>query len=465
MSAGNVYLVGSGPGDMELITLKGYRLLRQADVILYDHLLSMDLLSVTKKDAEKISVGKFAGNHTLPQEGINQLIVDKAKEGKMVVRLKGGDPYIFGRGGEEAEACYDNGVNFEVVPGVTSAFSAPCYAGVPPTHRDCTTNVAVVTGHRKKGDDRPIDIPKAGTVIFLMSVGNIPRIIKQLLEEGWESDTPIAVIEHGTWYDQRVIEGKLNNFLDIIKEKPLRTPGIFVVGKVVEMREKLGWYSKKPRILVLGTHPEIYYNLGTIVHRQLIECVEIDGYTEADKQIENLGKFNWIVFTSANGLRHFFARLKANGLDCRALANTKIAVIGKTTGDTLAEFGINADLCSKVQSSKGLLEAFADVDLSGKTMLLPQAEVASEVLPTGLQEMSADVVKMPIYKTVEKDCADIDFDYIDQVLFTSGSSVRAFKKRFGEVPENVKAYCLGLPTLTIAKENGFETAEVLPKSN
>ena len=351
MATGNVYLVGSGPGDMELITMRGYRLLRQADVILYDHLLSMDLLSVARNDAEKISVGKFAGNHTLPQEGINQLIIDKAKEGKMVVRLKGGDPYIFGRGGEEAEACYDNDVNFEVVPGVTSAFSAPCYAGVPPTHRDCTTNVAVVTGHRKKGDDRPIDIPKAGTVIFLMSVGNIPRIIKQLLEEGWESDTPIAVIEHGTWYDQRVIEGKLDNFLEIIKEKPLRTPGIFVVGKVVEMREKLGWYSKKPRILVLGTHPEIYYHLGTIVHRQLIDCVEIDDYTDADKQIENLSAFNWIVFTSANGLRHFFARLKAKELDCRALANSKIAVIGKTTGDTLAEYGINADLCSKVQSS------------------------------------------------------------------------------------------------------------------
>ena len=463
MTAGKVYLVGSGPGDMELITLKGYRLLLQADVILYDHLLSMDLLSVTRKDAEKISVGKFAGNHTLPQEGINQLIIDKAKEGKMVVRLKGGDPYIFGRGGEEAEACFDDGIDFEVVPGVTSAFSAPCYAGVPPTHRDCTTNVAIVTGHRKKGDDRPIDIPKAGTVIFLMSVGNIPRIIKQLLEEGWESDTPIAVIEHGTWYDQRVIEGKLDNFLSIIKEKPLRTPGIFVVGKVVGMREKLGWYSKKPRILILGTHPEIYLNLGTIVHRQLIECVAVDDYTDADKQIENLDAFNWIVFTSANGIRHFFARLKAKGLDCRALANTKIAVIGKTTGETLTEYGINADLCSKVQSSKGLLEAFADIDITGKAILLPQAEVASQVLPDGLQRMGADVTKMPVYRTIEKQCPDVDFDYIDQVLFTSGSSVRAFVKRFGKVPENVKAFCLGLPTLTIAKENGID-AEVLPKN-
>ncbi|MBW8036178.1 MAG: uroporphyrinogen-III C-methyltransferase, partial [Planctomycetes bacterium] len=419
-------------------------------------------LSIVRDDAEKISVGKFAGNHTLPQEDINQLLVDKAKEGKMVVRLKGGDPYIFGRGGEEAEACYENDITFEVVPGVTSAFSAPGYAGIPPTHRDCTTNVAVVTGHRKKGDDRPIDIPKAGTVIFLMSVGNIPRIIKQLLNEGWAGDTPIAVIEHGTWYDQRVIAGKLDNFLEIIKENPLRTPGIFVVGKVVEMREKLGWYSKKPRILMLGTHPDKYIHLGTIVHRQLIECVGLDDYTDADKQIGNIKAFGWIVFTSANGIRHFFARLKTKGLDCRSLANAKIGVIGATTAETLAKYGINADLCAKNQSSQGLLEAFSNVDVKGEKILLPQAEVSSQLLPDGLKEMGADVVKMPVYKTIERQCDDVDFDYIDQVLFTSGSSVRAFVKRFGQVPEHVKAYCLGLPTLSTAEENGIE-AEVLPK--
>lgn len=462
MATGKVYLIGSGPGDMELITLKGYRLLQQADVVLYDHLISMELLSIPGEDAEKISVGKFAGNHTLPQEGINQLIVDKAKEGKMVARLKGGDPYIFGRGGEEAEACLENGVYFEVVPGVTSAFSAPCYAGIPPTHRDCTTNVAIVTGHRKKGDERPIDIPKAGTVIFLMSVGNIPRIIPQLLNEGWKADTPIAVIEHGTWYDQRVIEGTLDNFLDIIKENPLRTPGIFVVGDVVKMREKLGWFAKKPRILLLGTHPEIYSDLGTIVHRQIIECVGVDDYSLVDEQIDQLGSFGWIVFTSANGIRHFFARLDAKGLDCRSLANSKVAVIGKTTGKTLKEHGINADLCSDVQSSKGLLEAFADVDIAGQKILLPQASIASEELPDGLAGMGGEVVKAPVYKTVEKECDDVDFDYIDQVLFTSGSSVRAFVKRFGKVPDNVKAYCLGLPTQTIATEHGID-AEVLPK--
>jgi uroporphyrinogen III methyltransferase/synthase len=447
---------------MGLITLKGYRLLQQADVILYDHLLSMELLSVAKNECEKIAVGKRASNHTFPQEGINQLIVDKAKEGKMVVRLKGGDPYIFGRGGEEGEKCYEDGIYFEVVPGVTSAFSAPCYAGIPPTHRDCTTNVAIVTGHRKAGDDRPIDIPKAGTVIFLMSVGNIPRIIDQLLNEGWNGDTPIAVIEHGTWYDQRVLEGKLDTFKDFIKDNPLRTPGIFIVGSVVGMKEKLGWFARKPKVLMLGTHPQKYAHLGTIVHRQLIECVGLDDYTDADKQIDNLKSFNWVVFTSANGIRYFFDRLNAKGLVTRALADAKIGVIGKTTAGTLAEYGIKADLCADKESSKGLLEKFSDIDIKGANILLPQALVSSEVLPNGLEEMGATVEKMPAYKTVDKECSDVNFDYIDQVLFTSGSSVEAFVKRFGKVPANVKAYCLGIPTQAIATENGI-TAEILPK--
>ena len=462
MSAGKVYLVGAGPGDIGLITLTGYRLLQQADVILYDHLLSIELLSIAKDQCKKIPVGKHAGKHTLPQESINQLIVDKAKEGKMVVRLKGGDPYIFGRGGEEGEKCYEDGIYFEVVPGVTSAFSAPCYAGIPPTHRDCTTNVAVVTGHRKAGDDRPIDIPKAGTLIFLMSVGNIPRIIDQMLGEGWDGETPMAVIEHGTWYDQRVIEGKLNTFKDFIKENPLRTPGIFVVGSVVGMKEKLGWFARKPKILMLGTLPQKYTHMGTIVHRQLIECVWLDDYTDADKQIDRLNDFEWVVFTSANGIRYFFERLKLKGLDARAFSDCKVGVIGKTTASTLQEYGINADLCADKESSKGLLAKFDGVDIKGAKILLPQALVSSEGLPKGLEEMGATIEKMPAYKTVEKECADVDFDYIDQILFTSGSCVEAFVKRFGKVPENVKAYCLGTPTQEIAAENGIN-AEIAKK--
>jgi uroporphyrinogen III methyltransferase/synthase len=460
MPDGKVYLVGAGPGDMELITLKGSRLIAEADVILYDHLLSMELLNSAREGAEIVSVGKFAGKHTLPQEQINELLVNRAKEGKTVVRLKGGDCYLFGRGGEEVEACCEAGVEFEVVPGVTSAFAAPAYAGIPPTHRDCTSNIAVVTGHRKKGDDRPIDIPKAGTVIFLMSVGNIANIVKSLRGAGWSEDTPIAAVEHGTWYDQRVIKGTLANFLDIAQKAVLRTPAIFIVGKVVELQDKLDWFSKRPNVLVLGNHPQRYRHLGNIVHRQIIDCVAIDDYARADAVFKDIEQFNWIVFTSVNGAKHLFRRLSKMGKDARALAGAKIGAIGKTTAARLNEYGIIADLIPRTESSGGLLEEFAKLDMGGQKVLLPQAEISSKELPEGLAAAGAQVTAVPVYKTVEIEPEDVDFDYIDIVLFTSGSTVRAFVNKFGKLPPNTKALALGIPTQNVAKEHGID-AEVM----
>ena len=462
MKNGKVYLVGAGPGDVGLITVKGRQLLETADVVMYDALICPEILSVVRNDAELIQVGKRAGKHTLPQEQIDQLIVDKAKQGKMVIRLKGGDPYVFGRGGEEALSCAENNIDFEVVPGVTSPFAASAYAGIPVTHRDLAASIAVVTGHRKADDSTPIEIPKADTVIFLMSVTNIELIIDTLIADGWSKDTPIAAIEHGTWYDQRTISGTLDNFMQVINDTPLRTPAIFIVGKVVNMRQHLDWLAKKPRILTVGTHPDKYRHLGTIVSRQLIECVETDDYSQADEQISHLDKFDWLIFTSANGIRFFFARLYEKGLDSRSLAGIKIAVIGKVTENALAEFGIKADLCAKTESSPGLLNEFSTIDLKGAKILLAQAETASETLPVSLTEMNANVTKIAVYKTIEIECDDVDFDYIDQVLFTSGSSVRAFLKRFGSLPSHVKALCLGTPTQTIAKEHGID-AEIIQK--
>jgi uroporphyrinogen III methyltransferase/synthase len=439
MPTTNVFLIGAGPGDKGLITVKGLEILSRADVILYDHLIGLELLDHAKDSAEKISVGKFAANHTLPQEGINDLIIEKAKEGKVVARLKGGDCYLFGRGGEEAEACYDAGITFEVVPGITSALAAPCYGGIPPTHRDCTSNIAIVTGHRKKGDTRPIDIPKAGTVVFLMSVGNIENIIQSLLDAGYPADTKIAAIEHGTWYDQRVIKGTLNNFLDVIKDNPLRTPGIFIVGQVVEMQEKLDWFSKKPRVLLLGNYPERYAHLGTIVHRQIIQCVETNDGSQTARSLQNTGK----------------QKLYALGLDARIFANTKFAVIGKASGERLVQFGIKADLVAETESSAGLLEAFAPIDVAGLSILLPQAEVSSAQLPEGLAARGAKIEKLTVYKTIEKEVDDVDLDYIDQILFTSGSTVKAFVKKFGSVPEHIEALCLGEPTQATAERHNI----------
>lgn len=453
-----VFLIGAGPGDKELMTVKGLRILKQADVVLYDHLSSAELLEHAKEEAELISVGKFAANHTLPQESINDLIIQKAKEGKLVARLKGGDCYLFGRGGEEAEACFDAGIAFEVIPGITSALAAPCYAGIPPTHRDCTSNIAVVTGHRKKGDTRPIDIPKAGTVVFLMSVGNIKNIITSLLDAGYASDTKIAAVEHGTCYDQCVIKGTLDNFLDVIKETPLRTPAIFIVGKVVELQEKLDWFSKKPRILLLGNYPERYAHLGIIVHRQIIRCVETEDTEQTTQAFPNVAKHDWIAFTSGNGIKFFFKKLYAAGLDARIFANTKFAVIGKTSGQRLTEFGIKADLTAETESSSGLLEAFSTIDVSGLSILLPQAKVSSEQLPNGLSARGANIEKLTVYKTIETEIDDVNLDYIDQILFTSGSTVRAFVKKFGTVPGHILAHCLGGPTQAIAKENNIDAA-------
>ncbi|MHC4762174.1 MAG: uroporphyrinogen-III C-methyltransferase [Planctomycetota bacterium] len=460
MLQGKVYFVGAGPGDFELITLKGYRLMCRTDVVLYDHLIPAELLNLVKPGAEVISVGKFASRHTMPQDQINKLLIEKAKSNKVVVRLKGGDPYLFGRGGEEAEACAEAGVDFEVVPGVTSALAGPCYGGIPPTHRDYTSNVAIVTGHRKGAEQ--IEIPKAGTIIFLMGVSNIEKIVDSLIKEGWPRETKIAAIEHGTCYDQRVVNGTLENFLQKVKQVNLRTPAVFIVGKVVELREKLNWFTKKPNVLVLGQHRQKYNRLGNIVHRRIIDCIPIDNYTKADAVLKDIGIFDWIVFTSVNGVKYLFERLYTMGKDARALSSAKIAAIGKTTANRLKEFGITADMVPENESSTGLLEEFAKLDMKNKKVLLPQSEIASKKLPDGLLSLQAVIEKVLVYKAVDIDLGPVDFDYIDQILFTSGSTVRAFIKRFGQVPENIKSYCLGQPTLDKARKHNIN-AEIIPE--
>jgi len=460
MSKGKVYLVGSGPGDFELITLKGYKLIRQADVILHDHLIPLELLQLAGADAEIISVGKFASRHTMSQEKINALLIEKASDNKIVVRLKGGDPYVFGRGGEEVEACAEAGVDFEVVPGITSALAAPSYAGIPPTHRDFTPNLTIITGHRKEGKE--IEIPNAGTIVFLMGVANIPKIIDALLKAGWSEQTKIAAVENGTRYNQRVITGSLKDFLRKVQDANLRTPAIFIVGRVVELQGKLNWFDKKPKVLVLGTHPEKYAHLGTIVHRPIVKCVGLEDYSHFDEILKRLETFDWLIFTSSHSVRFFFERLRLVGSDARSMASASIAAIGKTTAGELAGFGILADLVPDNESSAGLLGKFGTMDMKGKRVLLPRAKVASRELPEGLTAMGAEVAEVSAYKTVEVVPADVDFEHIDKILFTSGSSVRAFVKKFGKMPPRVEAYCLGVPTQAEAKKHGI-SAEIMPQ--
>jgi len=460
MPKGKVYLVGAGPGDPELITLKGYGLICQADVILHDHLIPTELLQLARAEAEVITVGKFASQHTMSQDRINALLIEKAGQHRIVVRLKGGDPFLFGRGGEEAEACIEAGVDFEVVPGVTSALAAPSYAGIPPTHRDFTPNVAIVTGHRKA--EKEIEIPNAGTIIFLMGVGNIEKIVASLLKAGWSPQTKIAAVERGTLYNQRVIVGVLESFVQTVKQAGLSTPAVFIVGKVVELHEKLDWFGRKPRVLVLGTHPEKYTHLGMIVHRPIVKCVGLEDYSMLDGAIRAIDNFDWLVFTSANGVRFFFERLRLSGLDARAFGSAKVAVIGKTTARRLISFGIIADLVPGAESSAGLLEEFKRLDMQDKKVLLPQAAAASEELREGLAAMGARVQEVPVYQTIEIEPADVDLERIDKILFTSGSTVRAFTKRFGRIPSHVRACCLGAPTQAEAARHGID-AEILPQ--
>jgi uroporphyrinogen III methyltransferase/synthase len=454
MPQGKVYLVGAGPGDAELITLKGLRLIASADVILHDHLVPAELLKLAKPSAEIISVAKSADCHEIPQEKINSLIIEKAKQNKIVLRLKGGDPFLFGRGAEEAMACADAGIDFEIVPGVTSALAAPAYAGIPPTHRDYTSSLAIVTGHRKQ--DQAIDVPKAGTIIFLMGVANLQKIVSSLIDAGFPSSSKIAAIENGTCYNQRTIITTLDNIVEKVQQQDLKPPVVFVVGKVIDLHEKLNWFSKKPSVLVLGMHPEKYTSLGNIVHRQIIDCVPVDDYSFADNALKHLDNFDWLVFTSANGIKFFFQRLNALGLDARALAGLKIAVMGKTSAETLADFGVLPDLVPETESSAALLEKFRTIGVKNTKFLLPQSQLASTELPDGLTEMGAHIEQLTIYDTIEIDPGPIDFAHIDQILFTSGSTIRAFVKRYGRPAGHIECLCLGLPSQSEAKKLGID---------
>ena len=461
MKQGKVYLVGAGPGDPGLITVRGYQLIQEADVICYDHLICFELLDAAPENCEKISVGKFSSNHTMSQHDINALLIQKAHQGKTVIRLKGGDCYLFGRGGEEAQACAQADIEFEVVPGITSALAVPCYAGIPPTHRDYTAHIAIVTGHRKQGHD--LEIPKAGTVIMLMSVANIANIIQKLLDQGWPANTPIAAIEHGTCYDQRTITGTLENFHQKTTDAKLRTPAVFIIGKVIKLHEKLNWFERKKNILVLGNHPQRYAYLGNIVHKRIIKCIGLKNTDKIDTILQEPDKIDWLVFTSINGVKYLFKRMFELNMDIRCFGSVKIAVIGQSTAKRIRELGICPDIIAAAESSKGLVKEFTKENMANKQVLFACAKIVSKELPQGLTRMGADVIQIPVYQTIDIDPGEINFDYIDHILFTSASTVRAFIKYYKHLPSTVTALALGEPTQRAAKEAGISAEIIQPK--
>lgn len=478
---GKVYLVGAGPGDPGLITVKGKECIERADVIVYDYLAAPALLAHAPKKAEMIYVGKKGGDHTLSQDGINALLVEKASTGAVVTRLKGGDPFIFGRGGEEAEVLVEAGIPFEVVPGVTSAIAAPAYAGIPLTHRKFTATLSLVTGHEDpEKDESNIDWPaisKSGTLVFFMGVKNLPLIVRRLIECGKPADTPVALVRWGTTPKQKTVTGTLETIVDHVTAAKLKSPSIIVVGQVVSLRDTMQWFENRPlfgkRIIVTRARTQAsgltktLAELGALcLEAPTIRIVEPDDYRPMDQAIAGLPGYDWIVFTSVNGVESFFGRLFEKGRDARRLGSIKTACIGPATERKLRDYGVLTDILPEKYVAESVVEAFKGQDMDGKRVLIPRALEARTVLPDELRNMGALVDEVTAYKTVEeRDQADVIAEQlrsgdIDMVTFTSSSTVTNF---MGLLPENeamqlmekVTVACIGPVTAETAEKIGL----------
>jgi len=480
MKQGKVYLVGAGPGDPGLISKKGLEYLTQAGVIIYDRLLDERLLDLASPEAERIYVGKTAGQHTKEQSEINQLLVEKAKEGKTVVRLKGGDPFVLGRGGEEAEALANSHIPFEVVPGISSAVAVPAYAGIPLTHRGLASSFAVITGHEAPGKESSnIAWEKLATgvdtLVFLMGMHNLSEIVKQLLAHGRHPNTPVAVIKDGTTPNQHTIIGGLTDIVAKVKNHHFRPPAVIVVGEVVRLREKLRWFDSRPlfgkRVLVTRARQQASALSWLLSERgaQPIELPAIDiksiaNTGELDQAISNLAHYQWLVFTSVNGVEAFFQRLHNLHLDSRALKNLKIGAIGPATAKALEKKGIIPDYLPDVYTSEGLIDGLRNCDIAGQRFLLPRADIADKELAEGITQLGAEVHGVVTYRTLPAVKAIspakqmLLSERIDIIIFTSPSTVSnlvAALEDKREVISSAKIACIGPKTADMAASAGL----------
>ncbi len=422
MKTGKVYIVGAGPGDISLLTVKGLRCLLKAEVVVYDFHLNAQVLNYIRHDAEFIYAGKRGGQHTMTQDEINRTLVEKAKEGKVICRLKGGDPFVFGRGGEEAEELAKGGIEFEVVPGVSSAIAAPAYAGIPLTHRLYSSSLAIVPGYEDiTKQESSIDWAKlatgVGTIVFLMTVRNISLVCKRLIENGRSPETPVAVVRWGTRADQATLVGNLGNIPSLVKDNDIKPPAVMVVGDVVKLRETLQWYEKKPlfgqRILITREHSADFEQLeemgAEIIEFHTIRIVPPDNWTEMDNAIKNIESYNWLVLTSANGVKFFFQRLFEKDRDIRDLKGIKICAVGAKTAEAINRYGIKVDLVPGEFNAEGLIEAFCKqyagvlhaTPLQGVKFLLPRAETAREIFPQKVRELGGQIDVVTAYRAVK----------------------------------------------------------------
>lgn len=479
-----LYLVGSGPGDPGLFTVKGVRCMREADAVVYDRLAPEALLGYARPDAEKIYVGKKPGNPTMSQGEINALLVELGRAGKTVVRLKGGDPYIFGRGGEEALTLIEAGLPFEVVPGVTSGVAAPAYAGIPVTHRNVSTSVAFVTGHEDptKGST-DVDWSKlangADTLVLYMGVGRIGEISADLVAAGKSPDTPVACVRWGTVAEQRTVTGTLDDIAERVSEAGLKPPAIIVVGEVVALREAgLDWYERRPlfgrRVVVTRARAQAgeltteLEGLGAEVHEfPTIEIRPPEDFGPLDAAIHELDSFGLIVFTSVNGVAAFLTRLRQHDLDLRAVPReAKVAAIGPATAERLEEAGLRVDVVPDEYRAEALVGVLDTGRLLGERVLIPRAKVAREILPEKLRDAGAEVVVPPAYESVpssegkEELSLRLQAGEVDCVTFTASSTVENFVGAFGageaaRLLSGTRVACIGPITADTARNRGL----------
>ncbi len=478
---GKVYLVGGGPGDPGLITVKGLRQLQRADVVVYDRLVDARLLDHARKDAEQVYVGKGPDQHSMNQEDINRLLVDRACQGRIVVRLKGGDPFVFGRGGEEALALAEAGLDFEVVPGVTSAVAAPAYAGVPVTHRGIATSVTIVSGSEdpaKDGSSVRWDMlaKMGGTIVALMSWSALEKVTETLIAEGMSPDTPAALVHWGTEPHQRTVAGTLRNIRSKGAEAGLTSPVTAVIGEVVDLRRHIRWFDEKllfgKTVLVTRSRAQASA-LSALLEDEGARAIELPTirlermapFTEMDQAIASLSEWEWVVFTSVNGVEALFDRMKELGRDARQLAGSKVAAIGPATSASLAKRGVIADLLPREYVAESLLESLAERVRPGDKILLPRADIGRNVLEEGLAKMGAQVQRLVAYRTVtppeSRELASelLSGGSVDVVTFTSSSTVENLMSILDGDTSSLKGAvvaCIGPITAASAKAAGLQ---------
>ena len=483
---GKVYLVGAGPGDPGLITMKGARCLEQAQVVLYDRLLDPSLLDLAPESARRVFVGKERDRQAMSQSEINQFLVNEGNAGNVVVRLKGGDPFVFGRGGEEALALAKNGVSFEVVPGVTSAVAAPAYAGIPLTHRGVASCFTVVSGSEDPSKPNSSVNWEAlartgGTLVVLMGWQPLQSIFDTLIKEDMSPHTPVALVQWGTWPQQATVTGTLENAVALGKTAGLRPPVAAVIGPVADLRQELSWFDQRPlfgkKVLITRSRTQasqfrlLLEELGAQpVEIPAIQTVDLEDFTELDSALFRLGEFQWAIFASINAVDSVFERLRLLGKDSRAFGGVKVGAIGPATSNALADRGITPDFVPSRSVSEVVLSELEGMDWTGVPVLLPVADIGRDALARGLSQRGAKVERIAAYRTIptdgmaEKARSTLEQN-VDFVTFTSSSTVQNLLNMLDgdrKALERSKIACIGPTTATTAEQMGLRVDLVAP---